>query len=43
MNSRTLWLLGAGLIALAGAVFAAETRGLAETTPSGVNPKPVHL
>ena len=43
MNSRTLWLLGAGLIALAGAVFAAETRGLAETTPSGVNPNPVHL
>jgi len=43
MHSRTLWLLGAGLLTLAGAVFAVETQGLAEATPSGVNPNPVHL
>jgi cytochrome c peroxidase len=43
MNSRTLWLLGAGLLSLAGAVFAVETQGLAEATPSGLNPNPVHL
>lgn len=43
MHSRTLWLLGAGLLSLAGAVFAVETQGLAEATPSGVNPNPVHL
>ncbi|MDA9433167.1 cytochrome-c peroxidase [Bradyrhizobium sp. CCBAU 51627] len=43
MPSRTLWLLGAGLLSLAGAVFAAETRGLAEATQSGVNPNPVQL
>lgn len=43
MNSRTLWLLGAGLLLLAGAVFAAETQGFAEATPSGLNPNPVHL
>ncbi|QAU45390.1 cytochrome-c peroxidase [Bradyrhizobium guangzhouense] len=43
MHSRTLWLLGAGLLSLAGAVFAAETRGVAEATPSGLNPNPVHL
>ncbi|RXH19083.1 cytochrome-c peroxidase [Bradyrhizobium guangzhouense] len=43
MHSRVLWLLGAGLLSLAGAVFAAETRGVAEATPSGLNPNPVHL
>jgi cytochrome c peroxidase len=43
MHSRTLWLLGAGLLSLAGAVIAVETQGLAEATPSGVNPNPVHL
>jgi cytochrome c peroxidase len=43
MHSRTLWLLGAGLLSLAGAVFAVETQGLAEAIPSGVNPNPVHL
>jgi cytochrome c peroxidase len=43
MHSRTLWLLGAGLLSLAGAVFAVETQGLAEATPSGLNPNPVHL
>ena len=43
MHSRTLWLLGAGLLSLAGAVFAVETQGLAEATPPGVNPNPVHL
>ncbi|OAF10880.1 cytochrome-c peroxidase [Bradyrhizobium neotropicale] len=43
MNSRTLWLLGAGLLALAGAVFAVETQGLAEASLAGANPNPVHL
>jgi cytochrome c peroxidase len=43
MNSRTLWILGAGLLCLAGAVSALETQGLAETTPAGANPNPVHL
>lgn len=43
MHSRTLWLLGAGLLSLAGAVFAVETQGLAGATPLGVNPNPVHL
>ncbi|WP_426408807.1 cytochrome-c peroxidase [Bradyrhizobium ganzhouense] len=43
MHSRTLWLLGAGLLSLAGAVLAVETQGLAEATPSGLNPNPVHL
>ncbi|HZR90103.1 MAG TPA: cytochrome c peroxidase [Bradyrhizobium sp.] len=38
MNSRTLWLLGAGLLCMAGAVSAVETQGL-----SGANPHPVHL
>ncbi|OAF13354.1 cytochrome-c peroxidase [Bradyrhizobium centrolobii] len=43
MNSRTLWLLGAGLLVLAGAVFAVETQGLAEANSAGANPNPVHL
>lgn len=43
MHSRTLWLLGAGLLSLAGAVVAAETQGFAEATPSGLNPNPVRL
>ena len=43
MNSRTLWLLGAGLLSLAGAVFAVETQGLAEANPAGANPNPVRL
>ena len=38
MNSRSLWLLGAGLLCMAGAVSAVETQGLA-----GANPHPVHL
>jgi cytochrome c peroxidase len=38
MNSRTLWLLGAGLLCMAGAVFADEMQGL-----PGANPNPVHL
>src|ERR1700741_2043528 len=38
MNSRTLWLLGAGLLCMAGAVSAVETQGL-----PGANPHPVHL
>jgi cytochrome c peroxidase len=43
MNSRTLWLFGAGLLALAGAVFSAETQGIAEANRPGVNPNPVQL
>ena len=43
MNSRTMWLLGAGLLCLAGAVFAAGTQGLAETSQLGANPNPVRL
>jgi cytochrome c peroxidase len=38
MNSRTLWLLGAGLLCLAGAVSAVETQVL-----PGANPHPVTL
>lgn len=38
MNSRTLWLLGAGLLCMAGAAFAEGTQGL-----PGANPNPVHL
>jgi cytochrome c peroxidase len=38
MNSRILWLLGAGLLLAAGAVSAVETQGA-----SGANPHPVHL
>ena len=38
MNSRLLWLLGAGLLCLAGAVSAVETPELA-----GANPHPVNL
>ncbi|HLG82443.1 MAG TPA: cytochrome c peroxidase [Bradyrhizobium sp.] len=38
MNSRTLWLLGAGLLCMAGAVSAVETQGL-----PGANSHPVHL
>jgi cytochrome c peroxidase len=37
MNSRISWLLGAGLLCMAGAVFAVETQG------PGANPNPVHL
>ena len=43
MNSRTMWLLGAGLLCLAGAVLAAGTQGSAETNRMGVNPNPVRL
>ncbi len=38
MNSRSLWLLGAGLLSMAGAASAVETQGL-----SGANPHPLHL
>jgi cytochrome c peroxidase len=38
MNSRTFWLLGAGLLCMADAVSAVETQGLA-----GANPNPIHL
>ncbi|NEV01104.1 cytochrome-c peroxidase [Bradyrhizobium sp. UFLA 03-164] len=38
MNGRMLWLLGAGLLCMAGAVAAVETRGL-----PGTNPNPVQL
>ena len=43
MNSRTLWLLGVGLIFLAGAVSAVETQGLPDAGRAGANPNPVHL
>jgi cytochrome c peroxidase len=43
MNSRSLWLLGAGLLSLAGAVSAVETQGLPGANPAGANPNPVHL
>src|SRR6266702_3077384 len=43
MNSRILWLLGAGLIFLAGAVSAVETQGPPDANPAGANPNPVHL
>ncbi|MCK1392872.1 cytochrome c peroxidase [Bradyrhizobium sp. 1] len=43
MNSRTMWLLGAGLLCLAGAVFAAGTQGFAEANQTGLNPNPVRL
>jgi len=43
MNSRTMWLLGAGLLCLAGAIFAVETQGFAEPNPVGANPNPVRL
>ncbi|MDN4999665.1 cytochrome-c peroxidase [Bradyrhizobium sp. GCM10027634] len=42
MNSRILWLLGAGLLALAGAVFAADAQGFADAN-AGANPNPVRL
>jgi cytochrome c peroxidase len=38
MTSRTFWLLGAGLLCMAGAVSAIETQGAA-----GANPNPIHL
>lgn len=38
MNSRTMWLLGAGLLCMAGAVSAVETQ-----SQTGANPHPVHL
>src|SRR5215469_1780579 len=38
MNRRTQWLLGAGLLCMAGAVSAVETQGF-----SGANPNPIHL
>src|SRR6476661_1059607 len=40
MNSRIVWLLGAGLLLLAGVSFAGEAP---EVTPLGVNPNPVRL
>ncbi|MBR0753941.1 cytochrome-c peroxidase [Bradyrhizobium jicamae] len=40
MNSRIVWLLGAGLLLLAGVCFAGEAP---EATPVGVNPNPVRL
>ncbi|MBR0936402.1 cytochrome-c peroxidase [Bradyrhizobium jicamae] len=48
MNGRILWLLGAGLLCMAGAVAAVETQrldqGLADARRLGdANPHPVHL
>ncbi|GLR85024.1 cytochrome-c peroxidase [Bradyrhizobium iriomotense] len=43
MNSRFVWLLGAGLLCMAGAVVATETQGPTEANPVGANPNPVQL
>ncbi len=43
MNSRTFWLLGAGLLCMAGAVFAVETQGVETQALAGANPNPIHL
>lgn len=43
MISRTMWFLGAGLLALASAVLAAETPGVPQTGQAGANPNPVRL
>jgi cytochrome c peroxidase len=44
MNGRTLWLLGAGLLCMAGAVAAVETSGLPDAKGlAGTNPNPIHL
>ena len=42
MNSR-LWLLGAGLLLLAGAAFGGDTPEQPGAKPAGVNPNPVRL
>ena len=38
LRRHSVWLLGAGLLTLAGATLASEPQGL-----PGANPKPVHL
>ncbi|EJN08731.1 cytochrome c peroxidase [Bradyrhizobium sp. YR681] len=43
MNSRTMWLFGAGLLCLAGAVFSVVTQGFAGANSAGANPSPVRL
>jgi cytochrome c peroxidase len=43
MNSRILWLLGAGLLSLAGVSFAGEMPDPPDAKPAGVNPNPIHL
>src|SRR4029077_7105884 len=43
MNSRTFWLLGAGLLCTAGAVSAIETQGGGTQGLAGANPNPIHL
>jgi cytochrome c peroxidase len=44
MNGRTLWLLGAGLLCMAGAVAAVETQQLPDASQlPGANPNPVRL
>jgi cytochrome c peroxidase len=43
MNSRTFWLLGAGLLCMAGAVSAVEAQGVETQGLAGANPNPIHL
>jgi cytochrome c peroxidase len=43
MNSRIVWLLGAGLLCMAGVVVAAETPARPDMNPAGANPNPVRL
>ena len=43
MNSRTSWLLGAGLLCMAGAVSAVEAQGVETQGLAGANPNPIHL
>ena len=43
MNSRISWLLGAGLLSLAGVSFAGEPPDRPDAKPAGENPNPVHL
>jgi cytochrome c peroxidase len=43
MNSRIVWLLGAGLLCMAGVVVAADTPARPDSNPAGANPNPVRL
>src|ERR1700688_1311256 len=43
MNSRTFRLLGAGLLCMAGGVFAVEAQGVETQGLAGANPNPIHL
>ena len=43
MNGRISWLLGAGLLSLAGVSFAGEPPDRQDARPAGENPNPLHL